>query len=224
MFKEGLPTGEVGKYIEHVASCPFLSEGFPTAEKASIDEAFIDFTLPVRDEILKRHPYLAEVPPDAPLGKDTPLPPPPPISWDGLGTVIPVNPPRRVDKPPESSADEEEGAQAAEANASIEEEEGVDEDDAATTWHDVALSIAAELMGKIRHDIYTKLGYSTSAVSVYLLTVASRLFILPAGYCSKQVPGQGWTSKHLGHFETHRLLLQLTASYKKPNSQVSQTT
>ena len=41
---------------------------------------------------------------------------------------------------------------------------GIQEDDDSTTWHDVALSIAAEFMSKIRHDIYDKLGYSTSAV------------------------------------------------------------
>lgn len=47
----------------------------------------------------------------------------------------------------------------------VNELEGVREDDDATTWHDVALSIAAELMDKIRQGIYAKLGYSTSAVS-----------------------------------------------------------
>ena len=41
-------------------------------------------------------------------------------------------------------------------------------EDAPTTWHDVCLSIAAELMGKAREDVRGNLGYSTSAVS-YLL-------------------------------------------------------
>ncbi|KAH9925458.1 DNA/RNA polymerase [Amylocystis lapponica] len=129
MFKDGLPTGEI--------------------EKASIDEAFIDFTRPVREAILARHPHLAQVPPDAPSGADSPLPPPPPILWSKLGTVIPVRPPPAEDQP---VAD----AQAAEGGA-------VEEDDGSTTWHDVALSIAAELMDKIRDDIRTKLGYTTSA-------------------------------------------------------------
>jgi len=31
------------------------------------------------------------------------------------------------------------------------------------TWHDVALSIAAELMDKIRAEVHTQLGYTTSA-------------------------------------------------------------
>lgn len=119
MFKEALPTGEV--------------------EKASIDEAFIDFTRPVREQLLERYPYLAQVPTDAPNGIDNPLPPPPPIKWDNLGTVILP-----------------EGSDSAGERSDIE----VDGD---VTWHDVALSIAAELMRKIREDIHSKLGYTTSA-------------------------------------------------------------
>jgi DNA polymerase eta len=34
----------------------------------------------------------------------------------------------------------------------------------ASTWHDVALLIAAKMMAKVRTDIYQQLGYSTSAV------------------------------------------------------------
>ena len=139
-------------------------------EKASIDEAFIDFTRPVREEILKRYPYLATVPPDAPNGLDSPLPLPPPISWEDRGNIVPVHPPKEQpeDKggggeagaPPEgqSSTDDHDDERQDEDNV-------VEEDDEQTTWHDVALSIAAELMMKIREDIRTKLGYTTSAVS-----------------------------------------------------------
>ncbi|KAG1821793.1 DNA polymerase eta [Suillus subaureus] len=119
MFKEALPTGEV--------------------EKASIDEAFIDFTRPVREQLLERYPYIAQVPVDAPNGIDSPLPPPPPIKWDDLGTVIL---PEEIDSAGEQSNIEVDGD---------------------ATWHDVALSIAAELMRKIREDIHSKLGYTTSA-------------------------------------------------------------
>ncbi|KAG1866869.1 hypothetical protein F4604DRAFT_1777888 [Suillus subluteus] len=119
MFKEALPTGEV--------------------EKASIDEAFIDFTRPVREQLLERYSYLAQVPADAPNGIDSPLPPPPLIKWDDLGTVLLP-----------------EGTDSAGEQSNIE----VDGD---ATWHDVALSIAAELMRKIREDIHSKLGYTTSA-------------------------------------------------------------
>lgn len=151
----------------------------PPAEKASIDEAFIEFTRPVREEILRRYPYLAEVPPDAPLGKDTPLPPPPPISWDGLSTVIPVSSPRTERK---DTDDEEENEGAVHEDA---DGEGVHEDDPAATWHDVALSIAAELMGKIRYDVFTKLGYSTSAVSMCCLIAIDSLPMMSVGYRSE---------------------------------------
>ncbi|KAI0926251.1 hypothetical protein AcV5_008760 [Taiwanofungus camphoratus] len=136
IFQEGLPTGEI--------------------EKASIDEAFIDFTRPVRDEILHRYPHLAQVPPDAPNGADSPLPPPPLILWDGLGTVIPVN--------PLSSGSSTDKLDLGTQDSDPASGDGViDDDDELTTWHDVALSIAAELMGKMREDIRTKLGYTTSA-------------------------------------------------------------
>lgn len=119
MFKEALPTGEI--------------------EKASIDEAFIDFTRPVREKLLERYPYLAEAPTDVPNGMDSPLPPPPPIKWNDLGTAL----------LPEGTDD-------AGKNSDIEV-------DGSATWHDVALSIAAELMRNIREDIHSKLGYTTSA-------------------------------------------------------------
>ncbi|KAI0636227.1 hypothetical protein C8Q77DRAFT_629149 [Trametes polyzona] len=172
LFKEGLPSGEV--------------------EKASIDEAFIDFTRPVREELLKRYPYLATVPPDAPNGMDSPLPPPPPISWEGLGNVVPVHPPK---DPPKDQAPAGESTDAVDGvpqpvpaqfvkGEDGEEDEGVSEDDDLTTWHDVALSIAAELMLRIREDIRTKLGYTTSA-----------------------------------GLARNKFLAKLTASYKKPMNQ-----
>ncbi|KAH9847546.1 DNA/RNA polymerase [Lenzites betulinus] len=173
LFKEGLPDGEV--------------------EKASIDEAFIDFTRPVREELLKRYPYLATVPSDAPNGIDSPLPPPPPISWDALGTVVPVHPPK---VPPTGESATEAGEEAGATDPAVQaqerqytpvdeaEDEGVNEEDTLTTWHDVALSIAAELMLRIREDIRAKLGYTTSA-----------------------------------GLARNKFLAKLTASYKKPMNQ-----
>ncbi|CDO76995.1 hypothetical protein BN946_scf184298.g22 [Trametes cinnabarina] len=149
MFKEGLPTGEI--------------------EKASIDEAFIDFTRPVREEILKRYPYLGTVPPDAPNGIDSPLPPPPPISWDGKGTIVPIhsltNPPKAQDSPADGAENEASGARRGSSLTPGQDDGGVDDSDDSTTWHDVALSIAAELMLRIREDIRDKLGYTTSALT-----------------------------------------------------------
>lgn len=111
-------------------------------EKASIDEAFIDLTRPVREVLVERFPYLAQVPPDALQGVDSPLPPPPPIDWNNLGELIPIH--------------------TAEENDS--EEIHFAEDDVTCTWHDVALSIAAELTAKIRADVHENLGYTMSAV------------------------------------------------------------
>ena len=188
----------------------------------------------MREKILKRFPYLAKVPPDAPNGMDTPLPPPPvdAINWEGFGNLIPVHPPPKVEpkaepkgqqmepviKPegleqedttsiqempdmfdvPETDSSTDATAvkiedhlttnESAETfvsvpkdlpqntdtseDAKIEiEQESCDAnkveslEEPPPTWHDVALSIAAELMQKIRMDIYTKLGYTTSAVS-----------------------------------------------------------
>lgn len=141
-FTEALPTGEVGEMCTNLVCCSQLTL---KQEKASIDEAFIDFTRPIREKLLERYPYLAQVPADAPDGIDSPLPPPPPIHWDGLGSVVPVSPSEETDGASELS----------------------DEVDDGTTWHDVALFIAAEMMRKIRKDVHLKLGYTTSAVSEF---------------------------------------------------------
>ncbi|KAI5122546.1 hypothetical protein M0805_005273 [Coniferiporia weirii] len=126
MFKELLPTGEV--------------------EKASIDEAFIDFSIPVRDVLLERYPYLSRLPSDAPNGLDTPLPAPPRISCVGLGNLIPDDPSKLE---PEK-----------EVTTELVEEV---EKDGPVTWHDVSLAIAAELMANMRKEVHEKLGYLTSA-------------------------------------------------------------
>lgn len=98
--------------------------------------------------MLQRYPYLAKVPDDAPDDIDTPLPPPPPISWNDVGTVIPISPSVDSGQPEDHSMP--------------------DEGEHSPTWHDVALSIAAELMGKVREDIRVKFGYTTSAVRTML--------------------------------------------------------
>ncbi|KAI5829130.1 DNA/RNA polymerase [Schizophyllum commune Tattone D] len=140
-------------------------------EKASIDEAFFDFTKLAKAQLLERFPYLASVPHDAPRGADSPLPPPPPLSWEGLGlgTVIPVHP----SAPDKGKAKEEgkEGGEVDKANDKGKEKDELkdDDDDAPnleddpTTWHDHALAIAAEYMLKAKEEIYTRLGYTTSA-------------------------------------------------------------
>nr|GAT60999.1 DNA polymerase eta [Mycena chlorophos] len=114
-------------------------EGLPEnteIEKASIDEAFFDLTRPVRQILLHRFPYLAQPPDDAPDGLDTPLPAPPDLSWHQASTVIPIDP----------RAEDIEAVQFS-----------------PQTWHDVALSIGAELMHQVRQEIKMKLNYTTSA-------------------------------------------------------------
>ena len=175
MFKDGLPEGEVGEWLLAVGWCSGCLRANPVwVEKASIDEAFIDFTRPVREELLRRFPHLATVPPDAPNGADTPLPPPPPISWDGMGNLVPVHP--QEDEPTgqeNSKREQDDGYESDDApladgpeaskSKSVEDDLGA-EAEKQTTWHDVALSIAAGLMMRIREDIRDKLGYTTSAV------------------------------------------------------------
>ncbi|KAH0833270.1 hypothetical protein J3R83DRAFT_12334 [Lanmaoa asiatica] len=161
LIKQALPSGEI--------------------EKASIDEAFIDFTRPVREVLLERFPYLAQVPPDAPQGVDSPLPPPPPIDWNKLGELIPMRP-----------AEENDDGEIQFA-----------EDDGACTWHDVALSIAAELMAKIRESIHENLGYTMSAVRFALICNSNPVM--------DSSPCQG--------ISRNKFLAKLIASYKKPNSQ-----
>lgn len=90
------------------------------------------------------------------------MPPPPQISWAGLGSTIPISPPPVAEETPASN----ENIKSEDTNKVDQETTGSHEgDDYPTTWHDVCLSIAAELMGKAREDVRVNLGYSTSAVS-----------------------------------------------------------
>lgn len=142
-------------------------------EKASIDEAYLDFSQPVRDLILARNPHLAAVPADAKFDLDTPLPSPPAIDWENLGNIVPV------------LSEQEQQAAQAEQKKEVEAADGDEESDsdqAATSpappassqiieqpkdhlnaWSDYALSIAAELMQKCRKDVLEQLGYTCSA-------------------------------------------------------------
>lgn len=161
IFKEGLPDGEIGTALSFdLCVCPRNSFHCST-EKASIDEAFIDFTHPVRKILLERYPYLATVPSDAPDGLDTVLPPPPStIEWEPKSNIIPVYP-HRTSEPVQPAGDVM--VSETERESEISEDEVVDIEPP-PTWHDVALSIAAELMDKIRADVRSQLSYTTSAV------------------------------------------------------------
>ncbi|CAE6381271.1 unnamed protein product [Rhizoctonia solani] len=147
-------------------------------EKASIDEVFIDYTIPVRFLMLERYPQLRI--PDGPFDLDTPLPVPPAhIDWAGLSTyIIPVT--------SDSPADNDATSRPITPSLTTEMALNSTDDmlvslpiptspdpsptdltavgsDAPPTWHDVALSIAAELMRDIRQTTFEKLGYTLSA-------------------------------------------------------------
>ena len=80
---------------------------------------------------------------------DTPLPPPPPISWTEAGNVFPIRgEPKDGDSTVDHDGNDEEGT------------EGVG------GWEDVALCIGAELMAKLRAEVRENLGYTCSAVGL----------------------------------------------------------
>lgn len=149
-------------------------------ERASIDEAFFDYTKAVKEILLQRYPYLAQVPEGSPDGVDTPLPHPPRIEWGklGVGYAIPLN--GTVSKEePKSNPGEEQGegskgevSENGEGGSLLDEEntEGEalpepEDEQYTVTWHDVALSIAAELMDQARGKV-REMGYTTSAVRI----------------------------------------------------------
>ncbi|KAG6850700.1 hypothetical protein H0H93_009858 [Arthromyces matolae] len=134
-------------------------------EKASIDEAFFDFSQRAREIILERYPHLAHVPPDAPNGADTPLPPPPTFSWKDIehSIIIPTDPIAQEDS-------------AAEGPSTVLD---VPDSEPAITWHDIALSIGAELMSSARRQVHEELGYSTSASILKNAAIPNYLRPLP---------------------------------------------
>lgn len=149
VFREMAPKAELGMFLpllQQPKLCDIKSTD--SAEKASIDEAFLDLTPMVLDKLLERFPYLASVPEDAPDGLDSPLPPPPPVDWTNIGNLYP----NRV---------KVEGEE-----ADPEEEEGAD------TWEDWALCIGAQITATTRAEVHGRLHYTCSAVS-YLVAVTS---------------------------------------------------
>jgi DNA polymerase eta len=146
-------------------------------EKASIDEgslcpshpwliaypgvAFIDFTIPIQQEILMRHPNLTSVPQSAPQGLDTPLPPPPSMEWHSFTNLVPIHPESQItaDPDPESTL---EGASPRLAPQELRPDPD-HPNEGQVTWHDVALNIAAGMLWNAREAIRKSLGYTTSA-------------------------------------------------------------
>ena len=168
LMKELLPTGEVGMSV--IMYCYLLLLSRSLTEKASVDEAFIDLSIPVRNALLERYPYLANPPTDAKEGLDSALPSPPRVSFAGLGNLIPID----------SSLLAKDAKETTEA---VEEAE----QDLPVTWHDVGLQIAAEIMAHVRKEVHDRLGYFTSAVCTGHSDLMFPLLITFAGYRAKQI-------------------------------------
>jgi DNA polymerase eta len=153
-------------------------------EKASIDEAFLDLTPMVIERLLSLHPHLANVPEDAPDGLDSTLPKAPPIDWTKAGNVFPVN--GEVEESAGASGEGEgEGHEHEEAGeqhvwSSQKSDDGREIGRGAArgdTWEDWALCLGAELMADVRGEVWRKLHYTCSAVSLLGCWVSHRLHI-----------------------------------------------
>lgn len=187
----------------------------PPIEKASIDESFLDLTLPVRERLLAAYPALATPPPSNNNNLDTPLPPPSAfgitrddIKWDELGNVVPISgqkrekvrrlDPRGVPMPSSSSSSSVKAAVSGndgdDEAAHIEKEQGSTTtstpspeplDDPPLTWSDICLSLGAAIVRDTRAAVTDRLGYTCSA-----------------------------------GIATNKMLAKLTSAWKKPNAQV----
>lgn len=121
---------------ESVKILKIFSQSCPLIEKASIDEAFLDFSIPVRDILISRYSDLLSTPSNS-TNLDDFLPPPPQLDWKSTDHNLILD----------SSSDHT---------------EEVDEM-MTTTWTDVALMIGAELMAQCRKAVFDQLGYTCSA-------------------------------------------------------------
>ena len=163
-----------------------FQEFCPIVEKASIDESFHDLTSTVRSLLLSTYPSLQNVPSS---GLDTPLPAPremgiTQIDWDGetVGNLIPRKGQRkekiiRTDSnrnyltPSSTSAEPSTSISEPQFDLELdapdaEEEEEEEEDDLfepEISWSDIALSLGARLVHKIRTTTRQRLGYTCSA-------------------------------------------------------------
>ncbi|KAI9614241.1 hypothetical protein H4Q26_009384 [Puccinia striiformis f. sp. tritici PST-130] len=133
---------------ESVKILKIFSESCQTIEKASIDEAFLDFSIPVREIICKRYglPTLEDLQdPTSKINMDDPLPDPPSdLDWDGLvqssnSSVVPLD-------DNDNDNDQHSGSETHHH-----------------TWSDIALLIGAELMAECRSKVFHQLGYTCSA-------------------------------------------------------------
>ncbi|GAA5820482.1 hypothetical protein JCM3770_005545 [Rhodotorula araucariae] len=178
-----------------------FSEFCPVVEKASIDESFLDLTLPVRALLLARYPALAT----APSGNlDEPLPSPASlgvtsesIDWAELGNLVPVlgqkkDRLKRVDPagaPIPSSSPAKPGNDISDPvntteDATTSDSPSPDPPDPPPSWSDLCLSLGASVVGDVRAAVRARLGYTCSA-----------------------------------GIATNKMLAKLTSAWRKPNAQ-----
>ncbi|BGO91840.1 hypothetical protein NBRC10512_007638 [Rhodotorula toruloides] len=181
-----------------------FSEFCPIVEKASIDESFLDLTLPVRQLLLDRYPALSS----APSGSlDEPLPSPSAlgvqdgdIKWDGLCNLIPFSGQKKekvrrlnpdgTAAPPSSSPTKavapSDGATAPAPLAAAADDSSPTPDppEPPLTWSDLCLSLGASIVRDVRVAVKERLGYTCSA-----------------------------------GIATNKMLAKLTSAWKKPNAQ-----
>lgn len=167
----------------------------PTVEKASIDESFLDLTLPVRTLLLSRYPILATLPASAGGDLDTPLPSPLELGitvvWDDVGNCIPIG--GTPDAVVESAGEE--------GTSESEEREGRElEAELGLTWSDVALAIGAEIVATCRGQVQSELGYTCSA-----------------GIAPNKVSPSLDSAYSL--LTSSQMLAKLCSAWKKPNAQ-----
>ncbi|KNZ58091.1 hypothetical protein VP01_19g9 [Puccinia sorghi] len=182
--------------VESVKILKIFSESCPTIEKASIDEAFLDFSIPVRDILCSRYdlPTLEALQESSSkISLDDPLPQPPRLDWDKLlepsqTNIVPLDP----------------------------------DSDHSDTWTDIALLIGSELMAHCRQEVFDQLGYTCSAgiatnkvnydLSQLTTTDLVELQLKPSSLSS--------TIKfEIATWHVQQMLAKLCSAYKKPNAQ-----
>lgn len=139
------------------------------------------------ERLLVLHPYLSSPPADAPEGLDSPLPPAPPIDWTKAGNVFPINGDKEDDHQDEDHRSND-----------AKSDDGVVREETASSWEDWALCLGAEIMAEVRSEVWTRLHYTCSAVSVR----------------SGRKPAD--LSQGIAH---NKAMAKLCSAWKKPNNQ-----
>ncbi|KAK4048261.1 N-acetyltransferase eso1 [Microbotryomycetes sp. JL221] len=138
----------------------------PIVEKASIDESYMDVTMPVRTQLLKLYPSLAQLPPGATL--DTPLPTPQQVGveldWSKVGNLVPIHG-QSKEELPKPNSEEASTTTTEDHKKSVPLMTAVlpQEDESELSWSDVALYLGAGIVKQCRSAVEDRLGYTCSA-------------------------------------------------------------